>query len=98
MEDIRNQFINLMTQNGMLNPDEEFDLWLVHLSATELCLLGKVFLDLAEWKLSYRAETPGVTPRNQDGAGNLGAELPGCNSVSEFPAAPKMPFLALAKG
>jgi hypothetical protein len=60
LEEIRDQYIKIMSPT-MSNPDDEFDMWLVEMSHTELTLLGKVFLDLAEWKLFSGSETPGVT-------------------------------------
>lgn len=99
LQEIRNQFIKVMKEGAdHVNPEEEFDWDMAQMSAAQLATLGKLFLDMAEWKLSYGSETQGVTRGNQDGAGHSGDEFPGCNSVSEFPAAPKMPTLAHVGG
>jgi len=92
---IKNQFIKVMDEGcDHANPDEEFDWSLEQMSAAQLATLGRIYLDMAEWKLSSRAVTLGVTRGNVDVAGDSEDELPGCNSVTEFPAAPKMPTLA----
>lgn len=65
-----------------------------HLSPDELVMIGHVFLALAQWKPTELTETPGVTRVTPDGAGVLGDKFPGCNSVTELPSAPKMPYLA----
>ena len=94
IDDLRKRYITVSGPDHF-NPDEEFDYYAETFSAADLALIGKVFLDLAEWKLSYGTETPGVTRGNQDGARALGAEFPPGNSVTEFPEGQKRPILAL---
>jgi hypothetical protein len=94
-QEIRNQYIKLMEESVLhANADEEFDWNMKQMSAAELATMGKIYLDMAEWKLSYGLETQGVTRVTPDGAGDSGDEFPGCNSVSEFPVAPKVGILA----
>lgn len=76
------------------NPDEEIQWEFENLSPDDLAMIGHVYLALAQWKPNEPKETPGVTRGNQGGAGDSGAEFPGCNSVTEFPETPKMPYLA----
>jgi len=92
--DLRRRYITALEPDHC-NPDEEFDYYAETFSAADLALIGKVFLELAEWKLSYGTETPGVTSGNQDGGRALGAEFPPGNSVTEFPEGQKRPILAL---
>ncbi|MBD2429376.1 hypothetical protein [Phormidium sp. FACHB-1136] len=60
LEEIRNQYIKVWGDDHC-NPDEDLDYCADKFSSAELVVIGKVFLDLAEWKLSYGSETPGVT-------------------------------------
>lgn len=76
------------------NPDEEIQWVLDNFSADDLVMIGHIYLALAQWKPNEPKETPGVTRVTPDGAGDSGAEFPGCNSVTEFPETPKMPYLA----
>jgi len=76
------------------NPDEEIQWVFDNFSADDLVMIGHISLALAQWKPTELTETPGVTRVTPDGAGDSGDEFPGCNSVTEFPETPKMPYLA----
>lgn len=86
VQNLRNQFIKVMDEGcDHANPDEEFDWNLEQMSAAQLATLGRIYLSMAEWKLSYSPETFGETPDNQDGVRALGDEFPSRNQVTEFP-------------
>lgn len=81
-----------------VNPDEFIQWEFENLSPDDLVMIGHIYLALAQWKPNEPKETQGGTRVTPDGAGDSGDEFPGCNSVTEFPETPKMPYLAHVGG
>lgn len=62
LEEVRAEYISAMVEGAdHANPGEQFDFDIEQMTAAELARVGRSYLAMAEWKLSYGPETSGVT-------------------------------------